>query len=79
MRCLRNRWMRNCLSLSVLLLASPSQCTPEQVDSYCALYTQMLHDDKDAAAAVKLPLAFKKRLLANEKLYRDVCPQAKAA
>lgn len=63
--------------LSPLLLVAPSQCTPEQVDSYCALYTKMLHDEKDAAAATKLPLAFKRRLLVNEQLYAATCPQAK--
>jgi hypothetical protein len=34
------RWTRSLVVLSILLLAaSPSQCTPEQIDSFCTLYT----------------------------------------
>lgn len=70
------------LTLSILLLAAPaipSGCSPAEVDSYCALYTKMLDDDKDVAAAVKLPSKLKKRLLVNEQLYHAVCPQAPKA
>jgi hypothetical protein len=35
----------------------------------------MLVEEKDAEAVVKLPLSIKKRLLTNEKFYRQNCPQ----
>ena len=57
----------------LLLVAAPSQCTPEQIDSFCVLYTKMIDTNQDAAAAVKLPLNLKKKLLLNEKLYREHC------
>lgn len=78
MQCLKLKWIRTCATLSVLAVAAPSQCTPEQIDSFCQLYTKMLVTEGDAAAAVKLPLHIKRKLLLNEKLYRDQCPQAKA-
>jgi len=60
--------------LSILLLAaSPSQCTPEQIDSFCQLYTKVVVNKGDEQ--IKAPLAVKKRLLVNEKLYRSTCPQ----
>jgi hypothetical protein len=60
--------------LSILLVAAvnPEQCTPEQVDSYCKLYTKVVREKGDEQ--IKAPLAVKKRLLVNEKLYRSVCP-----
>lgn len=54
-------------------MASPEQCTPEQIDSFCQLYTRVVvskGDDKIAA-----PLAVKRRLLVNEQLYHQVCLQ----
>jgi len=61
--------------LSLLLAASPSldQCTPEQIDSFCQLYTQVIVNKGDSQ--IKAPLSVKKRLLLNEKLYHRVCPQ----
>lgn len=60
--------------MSILLLAaSPSQCTPEQVDSFCTLYTRVVINKGDAQ--IQAPLAVKKRLLVNEKLYKQACPQ----
>jgi hypothetical protein len=61
--------------LSILLLAAvnPSQCTPEQIDSFCTLYTKVVINKGDEQ--IKAPLAVKKRLLVNEKLYRSACPQ----
>lgn len=59
--------------MSILLLAaSPSQCTPEQVDSFCQLYTRVVVNKGDEQ--IKAPLAVKKRLLVNEKFYRQNCP-----
>lgn len=73
MQCPRKKWTRAFVTLSLLLLVAPSQCSPEQIDSFCVLYTKMLKDEKDVAAAVKLPVDIKKRLLLNEQLYRDQC------
>jgi hypothetical protein len=56
-----------------VLAASPSQCTPEQIDSFCTLYTQVVVNKGDGQ--IQAPAAVKKRLLVNEKLYRKVCPQ----
>jgi predicted acyltransferase (DUF342 family) len=53
--------------------ASLEQCTPEQVDSFCKLYTQVIVNKGDAQ--IQAPLSVKKRLLVNEKLYRQACPQ----
>lgn len=61
--------------MSLLALTAPSQCTPEQVDSFCQLYTQIIVNKGDSA--IQAPLAVKKRLLVNEKLYREVCTQPK--
>lgn len=61
------------MALSILLLAaSPSQCTPEQVDSFCQLYTRVVINKGDEQ--IRAPLEVKKRLLVNEKLYRSACP-----
>ena len=65
------KWTRNCALLSLLTLALPSQCTPEQVDSFCQLYTQVVVKKGDGA--IQAPVDVKKRLLVNEKLYREVC------
>lgn len=62
--------------MSILLVAAvnPEKCdlTPEQVDSYCKLYTRVVVKNGDEQ--IKAPLDVKKRLLVNEKLYRSVCP-----
>jgi hypothetical protein len=59
-------------------MAAPNldKCTPQQVDSFCEVYTKMLVDEQDAVAATKLPRNIKDRMLLNEKLYRQHCPQA---
>jgi hypothetical protein len=66
------------VTLSALAVAAPSidQCTPEQIDSYCKLYTKQIETEKEAEAAIKLPRSLKDKMLLNEKLYRDQCPQA---
>lgn len=66
-------WIRNSVALLIPLLAAPSQCSPQEIDSFCQLYTRVVvsqGDDKIAA-----PLAVKKRLLTNELLYRAQCPK----
>jgi hypothetical protein len=61
--------------LSLLLAASANleQCTPEQVDSFCTLYTKVIVNKGDGQ--IQAPAAVKRRLLVNEKLFRSVCPQ----
>lgn len=66
--------------MSVLLVAAtnldkcdPADLTSEQVDSFCKLYTRVIVDQGDGK--IQAPLAVKKRLLTNEKLYRQACPQ----
>ena len=70
MQCRPTKWTRNCALLSLSLLTAPQQCTPEQVDSFCALYTKVIVNKGDAA--IQAPLAVKKRLLVNEKLYNQL-------
>lgn len=41
------------------------------VDSYCQLYNQVIVSRGDAS--ITAPLSVKKRILANEQLYRRVC------
>lgn len=77
MRCLRTKWTRVLPILLLPLLAAPSSCTPEQVDSFCQLYTKVVVAKGDEQ--IKAPLAVKKRLLVNEQLYHAVCPQAPKA
>lgn len=52
---------------------SPNQCTPEQIDSFCTLYTRVVVKKGDEQ--IKAPLAVKQRLLVNEKLFKQACPQ----
>lgn len=59
------------LALSILLLANPEQCTPEQIDSFCTLYTRVVINQGDEQ--IKAPLSVKKRLLENETLFHRVC------
>ncbi len=65
------------MTLSVLVLAAPSQCKHmgEVVNSYCVTYLPMIETEEDARAAAKLPLPFKRKLLINEKSYLT-CPKA---
>jgi hypothetical protein len=61
--------------LSLLLTAGANleQCTPEQVDSFCQLYTKVIVNKGDGQ--IQAPASVKRRLLVNEKLYRSACPQ----
>lgn len=63
------------MTFSLLLLAAPSQCTPEQIDSFCTLYTKVVVAQGDEQ--IKAPLAVKKRLLLNEQLYHSQCNASK--
>jgi hypothetical protein len=61
--------------LSILLLAAvnPEACTPEQVDSFCQLYTRVVVNKGDEQ--IKAPLVVKQRLLVNERFYKQNCPK----
>lgn len=66
--------------MSLLLLTAPvlpSNCTPEQVDSYCALYTKVIQERGDGTSMAKASPGVKRRTLLNDQLYLRVCPQAK--
>lgn len=65
--------MRWVVMKSMLLCAtlSLSNCTPEQLDSFCTLYRQVIVEKGDGK--INAPLGVKKRLLANEQLYRAEC------
>jgi hypothetical protein len=50
---------------------SPNSCTPEQIDSFCQLYNKVIVEKGDGS--INAPPAVKRRLLANELLYREQC------
>lgn len=58
------------LALSAL---NPSSCTPEQVDSFCQVYNKVIVQKGDGK--ITATDGVKRRLLANELLYREQCPQ----
>lgn len=58
------------LTLSFVAL-SPNSCTPEQIDSFCQLYTKIIVEKGDAS--ITAPASVKRRLLANELLYKQQC------
>jgi hypothetical protein len=59
------------LMLSFVAL-NPSSCTPEQIDSFCQVYNKVIVQKGDGAIVASPGV--KKRLLANELLYRKLCP-----
>ena len=65
--------MRSVMLISMLLLGtlSLSSCTPDQIDSFCVLYNKVIVEKGDGA--IKAPIGVKRRLLANELLYREQC------
>ncbi len=68
MQCLKTRLTLICVGLSL------SSCAhaPAPTDSFCLLYSPVVVDKGDGAISAKL--AVKKRILVNEKLYRE-CPK----
>ncbi len=50
---------------------SPSSCTPEQIDSFCQIYNQVIVQKGDGAITATPEV--KRRLLANELTYRSQC------
>jgi len=65
---MRSVWM---MSIASFLALNPSSCTPEQIDSYCQVYNQVVVNKGDGSI-VATP-GVKRRLLANEKTYREFC------
>lgn len=60
--------------LTLMLLSvtlSPSSCTPEQIDSFCQVYNQVILQKGDGT--IVATSGVKKRLLANELIYRQQC------
>jgi len=58
------------LMLSFVAL-SQSSCTPEQIDSFCQVYNKVIVQKGDGA--ITAPSGVRRRLLANEKFYREQC------
>ena len=65
------------LAMTTLMLSfvalNPSSCTPEQIDSFCQVYNQVILQKGDGAIVASSGV--KKRLLANELTYRQQCVQ----
>lgn len=74
MRCPNLKSTMPFMALSLLL--APSGCKQEQLDSFCQLYTKVIVEQGDAS--IKAPIGMKRRLLANELLYKAECSVAKA-
>lgn len=64
--------MRYLKLMLISSLVSLGSCTPEQVDSFCQVYNKVI---VQKGTKIVAPLDVKKRLLANEQLYREQCPQ----
>lgn len=66
--------MRSAILMSMLslLALNPSSCTPEQIDSFCLMYNQVIVQKGDGT--ITATPGVKKRLLANELTYRQACP-----
>jgi len=54
-----------------LLASNPSSCTPQQIDSFCQVYNQVVVSKGDGT--ITATSGVKRRLLANEKAYREFC------
>lgn len=65
------KWMLSFAALSPSLALGACAHAPVPVDSYCDLYTKVIVAKGDSN--IQAPSGVKRRLLANEKLYRT-CP-----
>lgn len=65
--------MRSAILMSMLasVALSPSSCTPQEVDSFCQVYNQVIIQKGDGT--IVATSGVKKRLLANELTYRQLC------
>jgi hypothetical protein len=50
---------------------NPSSCTPEEIDSFCQIYNKVIVQKGDGAMTASSGV--KKRLLANELTYNQLC------
>lgn len=62
-------------ALSLVAAIDPSRCTPEQVDSFCQVYNEVVVQKGDGQIVASPGV--KKRLLANELTYRQLCQAPK--
>lgn len=69
--------MRSAILMSMLsfLALNPSSCTPQEIDSFCQVYNQVILQKGDGT--IVATSGVKKRLLANELTYRQLCPASK--
>lgn len=65
------------LMLAFVALNPPTSCTPQEIDSYCQLYNQVVVQKGDGT--ITASNGVKRRLLANELTYRELCKQEKKA
>jgi NAD(P)H-hydrate repair Nnr-like enzyme with NAD(P)H-hydrate dehydratase domain len=66
------RFLMTTLMLSFVAL-NPSSCTPQQIDSFCQVYNQVVLQKGDGTIVASPGV--KRRLLANELTYRQLCQQ----
>lgn len=64
------RFLMTTLMLSFVAL-SPSSCTPQQIDSFCQVYNQVVLQKGDGT--ITASPGVKRRLLANELTYKQLC------
>jgi len=64
------RFLMTTLMLSFVAL-NPSSCTPQQIDSFCQVYNQVVLQKGDGTIVASPGV--KRRLLANELTYRQLC------
>lgn len=65
MRCRIAKWMTLCAALSL------GSCQTTQVDSFCQLYNQVIIAKGDGS--ITATASVKRKLLANELTYRQLC------
>jgi hypothetical protein len=68
------------LAMTMLMLSfvalNPSSCTPQEVDSFCQVYNQVVLQKGDGT--ITATQGVKRRLLANELTYRQLCTAKKS-
>lgn len=71
MRCRSLKLMISLLPLSLIAGVPGCQVTRDAVDSYCAIYRKVIQSKGEGA--IQASLAVKKRIAANEVVYRCQC------
>jgi hypothetical protein len=59
------------MSMLSFVALSPGSCTPQEVDSFCLVYNQVILQKGDGS--ISATTGVKRRLLANELTYRQLC------